>query len=1125
MTQRTDGDHAQDHIAHGEPPPFVGRRAQVQWLEHTLRATVEGQPQLVLLPGDAGVGKTRLLKEFRLRAERKGVRVYYGRCHEEIALPLLPFAEALRADLVSDAHHPIGTEVGLLKQLFDRHVGPAADPARAITEADEEKLRLFLSVSRAMIQLAHSGPIALMLDDLHWADRASLDLFAHLAFAVSDQAGREAVPFMLLASYRPTEPETPVARVVARLEREDICHTLYLAGLSEAEVDTLIDALGLHHPAHQLVVTVSRATRGNPLFVQEVVRHLVVHGSLRVQGDHLVTSAPVEASSLPQQLSSAIDAHIRGLSREANEILAIASLLGDRFDVGVLTALSSVTEAALLDRLEEAMHERLLVSEDQSFQFAHPLIRQAFEAKLSADRRQHLHRHIAEELERLYAAHIDDHVIEIAHHWVAAASAAPPRKTLEFSKRAGDRAAAAFAWDEASNYYEAALAAATSVEELSQAERISLHLRAAHAHFRDWDQGPSLDQYERAVALCSQSGDDRGLVIALQQQTAVRIALGAVPYGAVLDVQPLRAALERLGTADPNLRGRACATLADAYWAGRQSGAAETLAREALAIATQIGDDRLQVEACVRIALAQIQSLQLTEAITTLRAGLDGADRTGDLWMKGWPLQRLPVPLTCMGRLDEASLVARQACAVAESAHDWGGYSLALATRVTVAVARGDFESAEEDAYECQTMVHRSGYAWGGLLALSALACGRALRGDWAGASETIDMLQQPGVLFDQVGGPVQLIAWVYHQLIRAYAGTLAERERSDLASSSLGAFGDEASDIAFLAPLCALVEIGDVINAPALAEGAYALLSHAADRGVVFTSGWVFLLPRVLGVAAGMRKQWGVAAERFTTAQAVATAANAQPELGRTFLDHARMLVARGERADRPRAIALVQRASEIFCALGMGSFWNRAAPLAATLSAPIPVFPRLETGALHATALKPGPQSRVIMFTDMESSTRIFERLGDERAGALLQQHDTIIRACLRQHDGAEVHHTGDGFLCAFLSAASAIRCALAIQSAFAAQNAAAVGTPVRVRVGLNAGEPLVRDGNLFGGAVNAAARICARARPGEILASEVVRQLAAGERFQFADRGRAKLKGFAERFRLYEVELGVG
>jgi len=171
--------------------------------------------------------------------------------------------------------------------------------------------------------------------------------------------------------------------------------------------------------------------------------------------------------------------------------------------------------------------------------------------------------------------------------------------------------------------------------------------------------------------------------------------------------------------------------------------------------------------------------------------------------------------------------------------------------------------------------------------------------------------------------------------------------------------------------------------------------------------------------------------------------------------------------------------------------------------------------------------PASRVsgvhtILFTDVEGSTALTHKLGDARAREVMREHERMVRTALGAYGGSEVKTMGDGFMASFASASQALKCAVAMQRAFAQRNETA-DEPIRVRMGLNAGEPIAEAEDLFGTAVNLAARIAAQAAGGEILAPSVVRELCAGKGFLFADRGEVALRGFEDPVRLYEVRWG--
>ena len=159
-------------------------------------------------------------------------------------------------------------------------------------------------------------------------------------------------------------------------------------------------------------------------------------------------------------------------------------------------------------------------------------------------------------------------------------------------------------------------------------------------------------------------------------------------------------------------------------------------------------------------------------------------------------------------------------------------------------------------------------------------------------------------------------------------------------------------------------------------------------------------------------------------------------------------------------------------------------------------------------------------ILFTDMEGSTTLADRLGDNAAQEVRRAHNEIVRAALSANGGNEIKHTGDGIMASFATASGALECAITIQRGVAAHKEANPESPLGVYVGLNAGEPIAEDDDLFGTSVDLAARICDQAKAGQILAANVVRELAAGKDFLFADLGETALRGFEDPVKLWEL-----
>jgi adenylate cyclase len=189
----------------------------------------------------------------------------------------------------------------------------------------------------------------------------------------------------------------------------------------------------------------------------------------------------------------------------------------------------------------------------------------------------------------------------------------------------------------------------------------------------------------------------------------------------------------------------------------------------------------------------------------------------------------------------------------------------------------------------------------------------------------------------------------------------------------------------------------------------------------------------------------------------------------------------------------------------------WHSATSQDSALNAIMRFTDSLSSDADPPVAQMPG--FRTLLFTDLESSTQLTQQLGDAKAQQILDGHNNAVRTALTDHGGDEVKHTGDGIFAAFTSAVSAVEASLQIQRDLA-------GAEVRVRIGLNAGEPIAQDDDYFGAAVQLAARVCDRAEPGQILVAQVVRDLCRGKTFHFDDQGEATLKGFPDRVRLFVV-----
>ncbi|MEK7247003.1 MAG: LuxR C-terminal-related transcriptional regulator [Chloroflexota bacterium] len=400
----------------------------------------------------------------------------------------------------------------------------------------------------------------------------------------------------------------------------------------------------------------------------------------------------------------------------------------------------------------------------------------------------------------------------------------------------------------------------------------------------------------------------------------------------MLDLTQLEEIVERASEDSPEIAAEALAIMSQAYWTGRQPARARETALRALDIGERSGNDSSCAKAESALALSCIQSLDLQDAIDHWGKSLEYSRNTGDLWAQGAQLARLPLALAAQGRLADAERACDDARRMVQQTQDWTSHSLALSAQVCIDVACGRFQKAEEHAGEATRAIQRSRYPWAGPVFLPALAQARAMQGDFAEAADALDRLTTPGETFEDPGRQILNSARVYTTLLRALQG---ERVEIGDIQRYLNWDASREVDIPTLSVLGAAVEISDVLATPA-GDGLRAAVRAAMSKGVMLTSGWVFSLPRILGLAAAVAGDDDEAEEAFQQAISFAATHNARLELGRSCLDYAGMLLRRNKGKDADQAQDLLRRARRIFAEIGVRTLDQRAESLAVAGLAP---------------------------------------------------------------------------------------------------------------------------------------------------------------------------------------------
>ena len=505
--------------------PFIGREREMAELTTALDGALEGRGGLVMLAGEPGIGKTRLTEELTAIAKARGALVSWGACYEGgSAPPYWPWTQVIRSlltepsEAVMNALETRGAVIADIvpeidDMLPDMQPAPEVDPTQA-------RFRLFDSVTSFLNEVAISQPVILVIDDLHWADRSTLEL---LEFVARDVATR---PMLLVGSYRDMElsRQHPLSETLATLARARGFRRIPLRGLGSEDVGRLVEAVGGIRPPPALIDEIHDRTEGNPFFIVEVTRDLAREAAVR--GGNFDS---VGSFRIPEGVREAIGIRLNRLSEECNRVLQTAAVVGREFDFALLAALSQeLSEDALLDVTEEAIVAgviRVASGTNERYEFTHALIQQTLAEELTQGRRVRLHIRIVEAMEELYVDHLDEHVVELAHHCAEAETVVGEEKVVRYSRMAGERAAAAYAWVEARAYFEQALAALG--EDAPAADRAAILFGLGRSELfsltypdiqRGWDNvARAFDLYdglgdsEAAVEVAKQSGGYRAM--------------------------------------------------------------------------------------------------------------------------------------------------------------------------------------------------------------------------------------------------------------------------------------------------------------------------------------------------------------------------------------------------------------------------------------------------------------------------------------------------------------------------------------------------------------------------------------------------------------------------------------
>lgn len=598
-------EHDQEaRLACGRPPQiFVGRTRELAELSATLDETLASRRSwLVVVSGEAGIGKTRIAEQLGEKAEQSGVAVLWGRSLEERGgMPYWPWVQVLRALIRSSEDDTLRLEVGpgaadiatIVPELGQRL---GVDPSAPLATAEQGRYRLFDSIAGFLQRTAERTPLLLVIDNLHWAGRPSLLLLEFLATALADS------PVIIVGTYRGSEVSRhhPLFATLGALNRDARFVRHQLKGLSLAETRQYLDCMfGRNHPSG-VADAIYRETEGNPFFVTEVVRLLQVEGKLTGRSDESPSGAQQQlVIDIPEGIREVIGKRLNHLSEACNRALSRASVIGRQFDFELLRLLmGDLDEDMLVDAVEEAADAGVVEEDEQRgnrYRFSHALIRETLYDEISGARRIRWHARVGEALEHLlHGEAAGPWLPQLAYHFAEAARRGENARAVHYNRRAGEQAESQLAYEEAATFYRNALDLLELEDTRMDSDKCDLFLALARNMSKAGSVVETLELSERGAGIARQLGDVQRLAEICLTMDYVVANMG---MGAALALPVMESALELLDPGDSALRAELLGALSRASYAAGQHDRGAELTRQCLDMAQRVGDAKALVSA------------------------------------------------------------------------------------------------------------------------------------------------------------------------------------------------------------------------------------------------------------------------------------------------------------------------------------------------------------------------------------------------------------------------------------------------------------------------------------------------------------------------------------------------
>ena len=798
----------------GANRPLAGRARELALLEDALRAAARGAPRLVMITGEAGIGKTRLLDEVMTRAVELGFETLRGSALTSGRAPLT----ALRTAIVEVAPELAAEISAGARTQMDAETADRVWSARALTFAE------------AVVERARHGPLLMAVDDVQSIDDVGVTALELIHASISD-AATSRLPLLVVVTHRSIGAPADTLARIDRLARSSRASEIRLTGLDEPGLGQLVTDATSIRPTPELIDSLADAS-GNPLISLAFLQTFADAHALMIRGGllDLVASAP---TSVPFDVREVLASLVRDLDAETRAACVRIALLGDAQRLETVRAATGWTEEHLSELLTRAERAGLVKVDAQHVVFTHDLLRWSLVQSVPGSSRRRMHRELAEQL----APHVEPGdammVLLLAEQLRRSGDRMPGARIGYWSELAGDHCLALAQWSDAIRSYDAAAEASDT----DDAHRAALMAKAGIASFHHHDVPrtrarllPAIDELEAAGRL-----EEMGTA-ALVLYRAV-LTLSADPEHLAQAREKLERFLE-LTTADESLgrlRARVLVQLAEATWGERAGSEREPLIAAARAAARHFTDDEMTSRVEMAVALSALTDLDVGRAVRHLETAAAAARRIPDPLFETSAIGRIAFAEIIAGAIGRARSALSGVRERQHSLRFWSELSLTETLCAAVATFDGDALGAAEAAREARRYFERSGYHFVAGVLFPTLAGTHLALGDAGGAIEAIETWRQVAP-----GGQ-----WLFDTAVLALSGD--EREaRARLRARPLRVLPPTAIDFFTLASFAVATRIALALALPDVLSQVLPVVDALVERGTLATASWPTFLPQL---------------------------------------------------------------------------------------------------------------------------------------------------------------------------------------------------------------------------------------------------------------------------------------